>query len=423
MSRSITLGSDPEIAVFSQAGGYVPVCGLFGGDKGEPIIQGPEGGWLEDGVALELNPTPAASPIEAMSNVRTLIDKAKAKLKADTKNKIGLYYPAAYAEFEKTVLDKHPKACQFGCSEDFSAYEPGVPRQGLMEQAMQEFGPSIRFMGGHIHVGITDWPEELPKFVAVRLFDLLFGISYFAEYAPVKCARDNYYGQLGIYRETKYGFEYRTPCNSWLQDRPENPRVLHRALEVAKFFARFEEYKPSLVQLYNNIDWNELTHAANNRQWNGVRKALGGSKVDYGNWECLQVGDLFVPMLSVDPMFTKDTYTRKTSKPLYPFPDLNAARGPDEDEELEPMEEPDEFDLWDRSAIEARQRLANTINTMFEEGRMDEGTRLLYIGQIEDAYTALRERAAQAHDQGDELPDVLRIVLLNGNVVRANFTW
>src|SRR5574343_1446137 len=185
MPRAVTIGADPELPIYSIAkirlGGptyvpvsYVPVCGLIGGDKGKPVEVGPEGGWLEDGVMLELNPTPSSDPMQLAKNTSTLLAKANAVL---GKSKMAATIsPVAY--YQKEALMKFPQAMQFGCAPDLNAYDRGHARPCPMEEAFKEHGEGVRFAGGHIHFGIKDWPNELPKFIAVRFLDLFLGHPY-----------------------------------------------------------------------------------------------------------------------------------------------------------------------------------------------------------------------------------------------------
>jgi hypothetical protein len=284
--RAVTLGSDPEIALLDPATSVVvPACDLFGGEKGKPVPVGPEGGWIEDGVAVELNPTAAASALEAQRNVRKLLVAASAHAK--TKN-LQIMYPVIEHVFRSEDLS-NPKSKIFGCAQDLSAYEIGVPREGIMERAMAEVGENVRFYGGHIHVGVTDWPEQLPKFVACRLMDLLLGWGYVREYFRYQNSRDKYYGGAGIYRETAYGIEYRTLTNSWLAEHEKAPITFNRVYEIAQLFANFEKYGKRLVELYNDVDWARFEKAFNARDYKQVDLLL--RPVSYQGSSYIQIED------------------------------------------------------------------------------------------------------------------------------------
>jgi hypothetical protein len=271
--RAVTLGSDPEIAITDLGGSILPVCGLFGGDKGKPVPAGPEGGWLEDGIALELNPVPASTPNEAHKTLKTLL---KAAVKHAKAKKLLVQYPIESHVFDNATIAAHPKASIFGCAQDFSAYHIGEPREGTMEKAMQQVSPNVRFYGGHLHLGVTDWPETLPKFIAVRLMDLLLGVAVRRRYAPYGDTRDAYYGLSGLYRETPYGVEYRTPGNGWMQELSDDGAYTYRRLaRVGKLFADFEKYEAPLVELYNDIDWEAFSSAFDTKFWNGISRAVG----------------------------------------------------------------------------------------------------------------------------------------------------
>lgn len=277
--RTVTIGADPEIPVYLpdpkklSGGGWIPACGLFGGEKGDPIMQGPEGGWVEDGVMLELNPSPSSDPNVVMTNINTLLDKAQTHMQAKNP-KFRLKPTVSTCYFDQNMLDKHPKASIFGCSEDYSAYLRGEPRKNIMERAMKIYGKNIRFAGGHVHIGISDWPEELPKWIVVRFLDLLASYPVIRAYGLPNNERAEFYGTPGIYRETKYGVEYRTPCNYWLVEK-QQPFFLARVKAVANLFARFEDTKDELVAVYNKINWDDFYASLSARDHSEVNRSLG----------------------------------------------------------------------------------------------------------------------------------------------------
>lgn len=293
-ARKVTIGADPEIPVGlmhdeSMLMQWYPATGVFGGDKGKPVVQGPEGGWLEDGAMLELNPTPTEDPNNLADNIETLFNKADAhaRTRSDVyggrKYRLGLVRGVPVVNLEDEFLRKYPQLGVFGCAQDFSAYAPGIPRGQIMESAMEEMNPGVRFAGGHLHIGITDWPEELPKFIAVKFMDLFFYLPYIAYYAQA-LDRDRFYGKAGLYRETKYGIEYRTPDPQWLRSTGKvgvTPKIDRRALirffEIGVLLSRFEQYKKDLVDIYNKIPWAELeqmlTHRASGDAFDLLRRA------------------------------------------------------------------------------------------------------------------------------------------------------
>lgn len=325
-ARKVTIGADPEIPVCLMEGGlvheWVPATGLFGGDKGKPVPQGEAGGWLEDGAMLELNPTPSDNPFTLAENVVNLINLAskhvakQSLVSPSTKKELPLsLYPGGVTiHLREEALDAHPQLKVFGCAQDFSAYTPGVPRVGTMHSAMDALGANVRFAGGHLHLGLSDWPEELPKFIAVKFFDLFFLYPYLRTYSRAN-DRDEFYGKPGLYRETSYGIEYRTPCPSWLRGSggAVDSRVLMRFFEVGMLFARFEEYKSYLIELYNKVPWHVLYEAMEHRNFDGMHECLTAADVIHGDSQSVTVGDRFIslrgfPERGKPGIFSKDMF-------------------------------------------------------------------------------------------------------------------
>lgn len=283
VERALSFGADPEIVItsvdpFSNEGlskyttdlCTVPVCGLVGGDKGAPVASSEGiGGWLEDGAMLELNPLSTNNPFTLNNRVQRLIVEV-AQILAPKKRY--LYYPAADAVYSKEDLEKHPKASVFGCAQDFCAYQPGMARENVMGEALAQ-NPYMRFAGGHLHLGLDPWPEELPKYIAVKFLDLFLGAPTLICFEPPRSTRAKYYGRAGLYRETSYGIEYRTPDNLWMAQW-DHPSILMRFASLGYIFKNIELYKDALVDLYNKVDWAGFEEAFNAQNSGGVWEFL-----------------------------------------------------------------------------------------------------------------------------------------------------
>lgn len=235
---TITLGADPEFFVMEKKNynHIVPSCRLFGGEKGSPMFLSPDGGYLEDGTTVEFNVTPC----KTLVNVRTKI----ANLLLVFLNKYDKYHisPHSSCSFSQSVLDQFPEARNIGCSPDMFAY-------GL------RIAPSItkfqnqRFAGGHIHVGIDPWPEGLEKETFVKYLDLLFSAPFAWKWGDP--SRWPFYGHFGLYRETKYGVEYRSPDNFWC-----NPAwFVENSREREKFEELMSNFDMSIERLKVVLDF------------------------------------------------------------------------------------------------------------------------------------------------------------------------
>jgi len=174
-----------------------------------------------------------------------------------------------------------------------------------MNRAMERFGTGVRFYGGHIHLGVTDWPEDLPKFVAVRLIDLLFGMGYLRHYSPHPNDRDEFYGLPGLYRETPYGLEYRTLGNEWVKESPTNPKTFNRALFVANLIKHFEINKDALIKLYNSVNWAEFEDTFRQKNWSDMMDTLGDVVVDKHGSTGIELPSGFVPVFGLSPVSGK----------------------------------------------------------------------------------------------------------------------
>lgn len=196
----VTYGADPEFFVLDKATKtIIPSCGLFGGDKGSPILLSKEGGYLEDGVTIEINVAPKSGIddlIKSINGLKSLWEQRFPQHELVTQ---------ACAEFKKADLRKHRQAMEIGCNADACAW--GIRRT----PQISDFGPH-RFAGGHIHIGLDPWPVELEKDFLIRWLDV------FALMPTIHSSnqeRFRHYGRPGLWRSTPYGVEWRSPDSSW----------------------------------------------------------------------------------------------------------------------------------------------------------------------------------------------------------------
>ena len=206
MNRQMTFGADIEFILQSvQTAKLVPVCGLVGGTKEEPIqFPGERDGfkYQEDGITLELNVPVAQDVTEFYRNIRWMVPLGQQLVKPK-----GLVL-TSYCQANLLNMDPIPTeetmpgAFIIGCDPDRSAYTGERP-----PFSAEIFGP-LRFAGGHIHIGYDT--SLLPREMMVRALDV-----YFENVRYDNSMRQEFYGMPGIYREKPYGVEYRTPQGGW----------------------------------------------------------------------------------------------------------------------------------------------------------------------------------------------------------------
>lgn len=101
------------------------------------------------------------------------------------------------------------QAHQIGCIPFENAYLLGVPL------TPKPYGDNWRFAGGHIHLSYDK--NVIPSHILVRMLD-----DKFKGKDNKTPRRDEFYGQLGSYREKSYGIEYRSLSNFWMN----NPEMI-----------------------------------------------------------------------------------------------------------------------------------------------------------------------------------------------------
>jgi hypothetical protein len=198
----VTVGADPEFFVTKTGSKKIEMaCNKFGGTKGDAIMLTPDGGYLEDGTTVEFNIAPSQSLQECRDKISNLL------LVFTNKHPEYAISSSSSARFVLDDLAKEPLAMRIGCAADLWAY-------GLRTAPQIDNFKSYRFAGGHIHVGIDPWPDGLPKSAFIKLVDAAW-VSLYGKSGIVDKHRFPHYGLPGLYRETSYGIEYRTPDNYW----------------------------------------------------------------------------------------------------------------------------------------------------------------------------------------------------------------
>lgn len=242
---NITVGADPEFFVSEKGSkGLVMACNKFGGAKGAPLFLSPDGGFLEDGTAIEFNVTPSASLAETWKKIDNLI------LVFHNKFPQFRISDKTTAKFPIAELKKEPKAMHIGCSADLWAY-------GLRTAPQLSKFKDSRFAGGHIHIGIDPWPEGLPKETFTKFMDILYYLP--AAKTLVSEGRYPFYGHPGLFRETDYGVEYRTPDNYWCNplyrlSSPYPEQIVKRIDTGLKEFSRIIEKDGHGARLADEVD-------------------------------------------------------------------------------------------------------------------------------------------------------------------------
>lgn len=243
------IGSDPELFICDSLGKPITACGKFGGDKGNPIKMPRYGGYLEDGCALELNPTTCDGGVHALQTCLALKQEVYTKI---LKPKGMSFFNGPEVEFTNDQL-ADPLTQVIGCAMDNDAYQGGALRK---TPDLSDFG-NWRFAGGHIHVGMRQWSSTVHRHVVAQFMDFfLMGPWHAYDKNPM---RKPHYGLPGLFRPKPYGLEYRGFSNRIFSSDFHGVtslwRTLDSLLEIVMDADENEGTLDKLGQAYQSIDW------------------------------------------------------------------------------------------------------------------------------------------------------------------------
>lgn len=217
--RNILIGADPELMVARPDGLIVPVCGMLGGDKTNPIIV-PRGAVQEDNVNAEFNINPAENEQAFVTNLQEVMNTLESMLPPG----VVLEVKSSHHYTKQALKQAGSQAMQFGCSPDYNCHSR---TENTVPHAMQ----TLRTAGGHVHIGWGS-PVEEDKWNVGVVCDYLLGLwSLSIDHDD---ERRNLYGKAGAVRVKDYGVEYRVLSNFWLKSEELMREVYRRATLAAQ---------------------------------------------------------------------------------------------------------------------------------------------------------------------------------------------
>jgi hypothetical protein len=255
------IGADPEF--FVQRNGHIIPAHDFGfGTKSMPM-KTPNGSVQVDGLALEVNVTPAGTRNEFIKNVFSVITD----LSHMVQHKDPLYKLTALPSVNigiKKIKDLPPYAQRLGCEPDFDAY---IGEKNPLPNAQSPY----RTGSGHLHLGWTENAQAGNFRHLITCRRLVKNLDYYVGLVTLLFDNDNrrrsLYGKAGAHRPKKYGVEYRVPSNKWTQDAKlaglmfDQAQKAFRAYQANIFLD--EEFKGFARSMINtgNSRWGSLNSA------------------------------------------------------------------------------------------------------------------------------------------------------------------
>lgn len=198
----ITIGADPEVFLaYKGSEKIASAIGVVGGSKRRPRKVSDHIKVQEDNVLAEYNITPAKTKQEFVTFCLEGLDELSKIVEPKGYNIRIL----ASADIDVSELSD-PKAYIFGCDPDFNAWTQGINDKPVPVA-------NFRSAGGHVHVGGIKQEKVIDT---IRAMDLFLGVPSVIKDSDKK--RKMLYGKAGAFRPKKYGVEYRTLSNFWLQD-------------------------------------------------------------------------------------------------------------------------------------------------------------------------------------------------------------
>lgn len=164
--------------------------------------------------------------------------------------------------FEEDQLDCE-EAFEIACVPEFCAYELEyiIPDDSVLRLS------NLRTAGGHIHIGdkhlVDNDKNNFNNIYCIKMMDLFVGVvSLYLDKDPTAIKRKQLYGKAGRCRFPKYGVEYRSIGNFWLN----SPELAGLIFDLSCFVSNFIKDKKHLdfwvvdQDRLNDIDnWKDKT--------------------------------------------------------------------------------------------------------------------------------------------------------------------
>ena len=249
--KNVKIGTDFEMFLQNvNTKEIVSAEGLVAGTKNKPFPIDEENKDFAislDNVSVEGNIPPATTAYEFYKNVQKTIEYINSVIPPDLK---AVPLPAARLA-EKYVSTEHAQI--LGCESDLNAYTGDInPRPNV--QCKENY--TLRSSGGHLHLSYNK-PDPFTSFDIIKALDLFIGVP--SVILEPDNERKKLYGKAGACRLKKYGVEYRSPSNFYLQSETLTTWVFESAKKAIDFLNNdgiiyLEDDQKLIVDSINNKD-------------------------------------------------------------------------------------------------------------------------------------------------------------------------
>jgi hypothetical protein len=258
-----TIGSDPEFAI-RKDNINLPSYMFIDSKKGSPKEYESGFGIMKDNLLIEGNIPPASNASGFISNMKLL----KGLIETIIRKSGSVLISEDIVSYNKEFIETEDGQ-EFGCSSYVDAWSITV------KKSPELFNTNKRPIGGHIHIGyeIIDekYNQETINPALARAFDYFLSLP--ADTVKFCKERRETYGALGSFRDTEYGFEYRSLGGYFMKD--EHLKwVYDQSLKAIDFISKEENIekimsikKPSYDHYdFLGIDLNEQVPIINNNE-------------------------------------------------------------------------------------------------------------------------------------------------------------
>ncbi len=265
--NELTFGSDPEIfaCYYYDNKEFVEPAPIFRIERGvkvknknsnHPIFfENNEIKIIEDGVAFEFTVPPSNNSNDLFCSINRGIEITEEivskfgfgiSIKPTINFDINRFNYSNYSE--EIIL-----SLIFGCDPDRDAIE-----ENYISRVIDARFHPFRYGGGHFHIGsqnkkIVDFMHEFfspfIKLLAITVGNLVIANSNYPELEKI---RAEIYGRPGRFRIQEWGIEYRTPSNSWVENKELIELMIHFAKKAFIFLQNPKEGKEIINQFLPN---------------------------------------------------------------------------------------------------------------------------------------------------------------------------